>query len=125
VSRLIKRYFLKKGQVMSKYASVVIRNPRKTKKPTSHNLEHNSRLTPDPNYMLPSELRLKNYNLYTVLDAMDTWDEWQTEIGDLYKGQHLKGRQIRSDAVRLDEGLIVLSEEQVDNCNADDIWEKM
>ena len=110
---------------MSRFVSVVIRNPRKTKKPTSHNLRHNSRLTPDPNYMLPRELRLKNYNLYTVSDATKTWDEWQTEIGDLYKEQHLKGRQIRSDAVRLEEGLIVLSEEQVDNCNADDIWEKM
>ena len=110
---------------MSRFVSVVIRNPRKTKQPTTHNLRHNSRLTPDPNYMLPRELRLKNYNLYTVFDASKTWGEWETEIGDLYKEQHLKGRQIRSDAVRLDEGLIVLSEEQVNNCKPDDIWEKM
>lgn len=108
---------------MAKFASVKIRERGKIKAPTLHSILHNSRIGKEATYLLPKEYRRSNYHASKISNATKTWENWVAVIENRYKNAHK--RKLRSDAVRIEEGLIVLSDEQVRNCNPDQIWEKM
>ena len=108
---------------MAKFASVKIRERKKIKPPTMHSILHNSRIGKEATYLLPKKHRHDNYHLNKISNATKTWNDWTQKIEQRYQDKH--GRKLRSDAVRIEEGLIVLSDEQVRQCNPDEIWEKM
>ncbi len=108
---------------MSKFVSVKIRERKKTAPPNLHSLLHNLRYGKLPSYLLPKELRQENYHLHPTMSAEKNWNKWNDEIQARYTKEHK--RKMRSDSVALEEGLIILSDEQVRNCNPDEIWEKM
>jgi hypothetical protein len=107
---------------MSKFASVKIRDRKKIKPPSLHSLLHNQRLSADANYLLPTEYRKDNYHLSPISNATKVWNTWESEIQERYKKAH--NRKMRSDAIAIEEGLIVLSTEQVEQCDPDQIWKK-
>ena len=111
------------GEIMAKFASVKIRERKKIKPPTMHSVLHNSRIGKEATYLLPKKHRHDNYHLHKISNANKTWNDWTQKIEQRYQDKH--GRKLRSDAVRIEEGLIVLSDEQVRQCNPDEIWEKM
>ena len=51
---------------------------------------------------------------------LKVWRDWEQQIKTRYKNEH--NRILRSDAITIEEGLIVLSDEQVKKCSSDDIW---
>jgi hypothetical protein len=108
--------------MMSKFASVKIRDRKKIKPPSLHSLLHNQRLSADANYLLPTEYRKDNYHLNPISNATKVWNEWNNKIQERYKKSHK--RKMRSDAISIEEGLIVLSAEQVEQCDPDAIWKK-
>ena len=108
---------------MAKFASVKIRERGKIKAPTLHSILHNSRIGKEATYLLPKEYRRSNYHASKISNATKTWENWVAAIENRYKNAHK--RKLRSDAVRIEEGLIVLSDEQVRNCDPDQIWAKM
>ncbi|HIA03348.1 MAG TPA: hypothetical protein EYN66_15810 [Myxococcales bacterium] len=108
---------------MARFASVKIRERGKIKAPTLHSILHNSRIGKEATYLLPKEFRRSNYHAAKISNATKTWENWVAVIEDRYRNAH--NRKLRSDAVRIEEGLIVLSDEQVRNCDPDQIWQKM
>jgi len=106
---------------MSQYASMKKRT-KDAKAPCPSTLIHNARLDKNIEYLLPKHLRLKNYHMTPISNATKTFNSWKRENEDRYK--KIKNRKLRSDAHRLESLLIILSEEQVDKCKPDDIWER-
>ena len=105
---------------MAKFASIKIRERKDIKPPTIHSLLHNNRLTADPSYLLDKEYRQDNYHLTKFSNATKVWSDWEQQIYTRYEKEN--NRILRSDAITIEEGLIVLSDEQVKKCSSDDIW---
>ena len=108
---------------MANFASVKIRERKKIAPPSLHSILHNSRIGKEATYLLPQEYRHENFHSKKISNANGTWDRWVEEIEQRYQAAH--NRKLRSDAVRIEEGLIVLSDEQVRNSEPAEIWEKM
>lgn len=108
---------------MAKFASVKIRERKKIKAPSMHSILHNNRVGKEATYLLPKEYRHPNYHSHKISNANKVWGEWVEKIEKRYNEVHK--RKLRSDAVRIEEGLIVLSAEQVKQCSPDEIWSKM
>ena len=108
---------------MAKFASIKIRERKKIKAPTIHSLLHNNRIGKEATYLLPKKYRHDNYHDKKISNANKVWAEWIEKIEKRYNEVHK--RKLRSDAVRIEEGLIVLSAEQVKQCSPDLIWAKM
>ncbi len=106
---------------MARYASVK-RRTKDAKAPCIATLIHNARLDKNIEYLLPKHLRLSNYHLTPISNAKKTFTVWKKENEDRY--QKINGRKLRKDARKLESILIILSEEQVNKCHPDEIWEK-
>ena len=106
---------------MSQYASVKKRT-KDAKAPCPFTFIHNARLDKNIEYLLPKHLRLKNYHMTSISNATKTFNSWKRENEDRY--EKIRNRKLRSDAHRLESLLIILSEEQVNKCNPNEIWER-
>ena len=104
---------------MAKFASVKHRKRSETKPPGEFNLVHNSRLH-EPSYLLPEKHRKPNFHLTKISNAKKTIETWKNEAKNLYNKFHK--RKMRSDAMPLEESILILSEEQVNQCDPDAIF---
>lgn len=106
---------------MSKFVAIK-RRTKDAKPPSSSTLRHNQRIGKEPSYLLPEHLRKKNYHLIRTPKPVPVFNSWKKENEKRYEEK--RGRKLRSDASRMESLLIILSEEQVELCNPDDIWKK-
>jgi len=104
---------------MAQYASIK-RRPKAEAKPSPGTLAHNQRLANNID-LLPKEHRLPNYHLNKLSNVTKVFNNWKTINEERY--QDINGRKLRSDAHRLESLAIILSQEQVNKCNPNDIWE--
>jgi len=103
---------------MKKYASVKVR-PKTEAKPSPATLAHNQRLSKNIE-LLPKQHRRPNYHLNRLSNVTKVFNDWKLENEERY--QKINGRKLRSDAHRLESIAIVLSGEQVKECDPDEIW---
>ena len=105
---------------MAKYASIKTR-PRTEAKPSPGTLAHNQRLAKNID-LLPTEHQQENYHMNRLSNVSKVFQEWKIENEERY--QKINNRKLRSDAHRLESLAIILSGEQVKECDSDAIWEK-
>lgn len=108
---------------MAKYASFKRRGKKDTA-PNAKTRRHNLRTGRDEKHFLPKNMRLPNYHLHPIPGGAvnEVVARQIKENEDRY--QEKNNRRLRSDAVRIESALLILSEEQVANCNPDEIWQK-
>ncbi|WP_456391210.1 plasmid recombination protein, partial [Hydrogenimonas sp.] len=101
---------------MANSCSVILRS-RKTKAPNAGNLVHNAGLK-SANYWLdykPDLMQLEK--IKSTKEANEKWRAWIEAIEENYKKN--KERKLRSDAVRIEEGLIVVGKDVVGRENSE------
>jgi len=112
---------IKKGLKMSNYICIK-RRTTDAAVPSINTLKHNQRLQVKIDYLLPKFQRKRNYHFVKIENAEDAFSRLKKANETRY--QNINKRKLRSDANRLESLLIILSEEQVNRCNPDDIWRK-
>ena len=96
---------------MANANSVIIRNSKKSSTPSAANLAHNSTLR-KANYWLDKDKEiLQSYKPKDLKEVNRIWQNWCNMARARYLQKHK--RQIRADAVLIEEGLIVIGKDVV------------
>ena len=92
---------------MANANAIIIRKPKLYKIPTSSNLAHNSGISPATYWLFDSKSILQNIKFNDRKEIDDLWKKWEEEAKIRYKNNPLHKRSLKSNAVIIEEGLIV------------------
>ena len=93
---------------MANANAVIIRKPKIYKIPTSSNLAHNSGLTQATYWLNDGKDIIQSIKLKDMGEINNIWKKWEEEAKDRYKNNPLNKRSLKSNAVIVEEGLIVI-----------------
>ena len=92
---------------MANANAIIIRKPKVYKIPTSSNLAHNSGINKATYWLFHSKSILQNIKFKDRHEIDAIWKKWEEEARTRYKNNPLHKRSLRSNAVIIEEGLIV------------------
>lgn len=93
---------------MSNANAVIIRKPKLYKVPTTSNLAHNSGVTQATYWLHDGKDIIQSIKLKDMREINNIWKKWEEEAKDRYKNNPLNKRALKSNAVIVEEGLIVI-----------------
>jgi hypothetical protein len=108
---------------MARYASFKRRGKSDTA-PNEKTRLHNSRSGRAEKHFLPEHFRKPNYHLHPLKRGQIKEQVLKEKRENEERYFKKNNRKLRSDAVRVESALLILSEEQVAKCDPDKIWEK-
>ena len=102
---------------MANANAVIIRKAKLYPRPSLHNLLHNSGLIL-ATYWIKSVVNIKQApKIKNQEEAIKIWDKWIIILRERYKKNNKNKRELRSDAIIIEEGLIVIGRDVVANEN--------
>ena len=93
---------------MANANAIIIRKAKIYKKPSLHNLLHNVGLITATYWIKNASNIIQNKKFKTEAEANVNWNEWIANSRKIYKEKSKTKRELRSDAVIIEEGLIVI-----------------
>lgn len=93
---------------MSNANAVIIRKPKLYKVPTSTNLAHNSGITQATYWLNDGKDIIQSIKFKDMEEINNIWKKWEEEARTRYKNNLSNKRALRSNAVIVEEGLIVI-----------------
>ncbi len=93
---------------MANANAVIIRKPKIYKIPTSSNLAHNSGITQATYWLNDGKDIIQSIKLKDMGEINNIWKKWEEEAKDRYKNNPLNKRSLKSNAVIVEEGLVVI-----------------
>ncbi len=102
---------------MANANSVLIRSTKNYKTPSASNLAHDCGLKVATYWLDKNPDLAQSQNIDSYAKVNEVWNQWLNESKELYSKKHQ--RQIRDDAVIIEEGLIVIGSDVEDRDNLD------
>ena len=102
---------------MANANAVIIRKAKLYKRPSIHNLLHNCGLILATYWIKSIENMKQHPKIQNQEEANKKWNEWISILRKRYKQNNKNKRELRSDAVIIEEGLIVIGRDVVANEN--------
>lgn len=102
---------------MANANAVIIRKAKLYKRPGLHNLLHNCGLILATYWIKSIENMKQHPQIQNQEEANKKWNEWISILRKRYKQNNKNKRELRSDAVIIEEGLIVIGRDVVANQN--------
>lgn len=102
---------------MANANSISIRSTKNYKTPSASNLAHNCGLKVATYWLDKNPDLAQSQKIDSYKEVNEIWNQWITEAKELYSKTHQ--RQIRDDAVIIEEGLIVIGSDVEDRDNLD------
>ncbi|MCT7603023.1 hypothetical protein N5U17_02170 [Aliarcobacter butzleri] len=102
---------------MANANAVIIRKAKLYKRPSIHNLLHNCGLILATYWIKSIENMKQHPKIQNQEEANKKWNEWISILRKRYKQNNKNKRELRSDAVIIEEGLIVIGRDVVANQN--------
>ena len=102
---------------MANANAVIIRKAKLYKRPGLHNLLHNCGLILATYWIKSIENMKQHPKIQNQEEANKKWNEWISILRKRYKQNNKNKRELRSDAVIIEEGLIVIGRDVVANQN--------
>ena len=93
---------------MANANAVIIRKPKIYKIPTSSNLAHNSGITQATYWLNNGKDIIQSIKFKDMEEINNIWKKWEEEARTRYKNNLSNKRALRSNAVIVEEGLIVI-----------------
>ncbi len=93
---------------MANANAVIIRKAKIYKIPTSSNLAHNSGVTQATYWLNNGKDMIQNIKFKDMEEINNIWKKWEEEAKSRYKNNPLNKRALKSNAVIVEEGLIVI-----------------
>ena len=93
---------------MANANAVIIRKPKIYKIPTSSNLAHNSGITQATYWLNNGKDIIQSIKFKDKEELDSIWRKWEEEAKDRYKNNPINKRALKSNAVIVEEGLIVI-----------------
>ena len=93
---------------MANANAVIIRKPKIYKIPTSSNLAHNSGLTQATYWLNDGKDIIQSIRFKDKEELDSIWRKWEEEAKSRYKNNPINKRALKSNAVIVEEGLIVI-----------------
>ena len=93
---------------MANANAVIIRKAKIYKIPTSSNLAHNSGVTLATYWLNNGKDMIQNIKFKDMEEINNIWKKWEEEAKSRYKNNPLNKRALKSNAVIVEEGLIVI-----------------
>ena len=93
---------------MANANAVIIRKPKLYKIPTTSNLAHNSGLTQATYWLNNGKDMIQSIKFKDKEELDSIWRKWEEEAKSRYKNNPLNKRALKSNAVIVEEGLIVI-----------------
>lgn len=93
---------------MANTNAVIIRKPKLYKIPTTLNLAHNSGINRATYWLNDGKNIIQNIKFDNKEEIDNIWEKWQEEAKARYKNNPLSKRVLKSNAVIVEEGLIVI-----------------
>lgn len=93
---------------MANANAVIIRKPKLYKVPTTSNLAHNSGVTQATYWLHDGKDIIQSIKLKDMGEINNIWKKWEEEAKDRYKNNPLNKRSLKSNAVIVEEGLVVI-----------------
>lgn len=93
---------------MANANAVIIRKPKIYKIPTSSNLAHNSGVTQATYWLNDGKDIIQSIKFKDMGEINNIWKKWEEEAKSRYKNNPLNKRALKSNAVIVEEGLIVI-----------------
>ncbi|WNL34465.1 hypothetical protein QT384_10265 [Arcobacter cryaerophilus gv. pseudocryaerophilus] len=93
---------------MANANAVIIRKPKIYKIPTSSNLAHNSGVTQATYWLHDGKDITQSIKLKDMGEINNIWKKWEEEAKSRYKNNPLNKRALKSNAVIVEEGLIII-----------------
>lgn len=105
---------------MANAVSVILR-PRKNARPSAANLVHNSGLKSASYWLEKNPQLYQSFRPQDIREANEIWRNWIKEIEENY--QRKRGRKLRNDAIRIEEGLLVVGKDVQGREDPAMVWE--
>lgn len=93
---------------MSNANAVIIRKPKLYKIPTSSNLAHNSGITQATYWLNNGKDIIQSIKFKDKEELDSIWRKWEEEAKSRYKNNSVNKRALKSNAVIVEEGLIII-----------------
>ena len=93
---------------MANANAVIIRKPKLYKIPTTSNLAHNSGLTQATYWLNNGKDMIQSIKFKDKEELDSIWKKWEEEAKSRYKNNPLNKRALKSNAVIVEEGLVVI-----------------
>lgn len=93
---------------MANTNAVIIRKPKLYKIPTTLNLAHNSGINRATYWLNDGKNIIQSIKFNDKEEIDNIWEKWQEEAKARYKNNPLSKRTLKSNAVIVEEGLIVI-----------------
>lgn len=93
---------------MANANAVIIRKPKLYKIPTTSNLAHNSGLTQATYWLNNGKDMIQSIKFKDKEELDSVWRKWEEEAKSRYKNNPLNKRALKSNAVIVEEGLVVI-----------------
>jgi hypothetical protein len=93
---------------MANANAVIIRKPKLYKIPTTSNLAHNSGLTQATYWLYNGKDMMQSRKFKDIEEINNIWRKWEEEARARYKNNPINKRALKSNAVIVEEGLIVI-----------------
>ena len=93
---------------MANANAVIIRKPKLYKIPTTSNLAHNSGLTQATYWLNNGKDMIQSIKFKDKEELDSIWRKWEEEAKSRYKNNPLNKRSLKSNAVIVEEGLVVI-----------------
>lgn len=93
---------------MANANAVIIRKPKIYKIPTTSNLAHNSGVTQATYWLHDGKDITQSIKLKDMGEINNIWKKWEEEAKSRYKNNPLNKRALKSNAVIVEEGLVVI-----------------
>ena len=93
---------------MANANAVIIRKPKLYKIPTTSNLAHNSGLTQATYWLNNGKDMIQSIKFKDKEELDSIWRKWEEEAKSRYKNNPLNKRALKSNAVIVEEGLVVI-----------------
>lgn len=105
---------------MANAISVILRS-RKSGRPSAANLIHNSGLKAASYWLKKDPELYQTFRPKNTRNANEIWRNWIKEIEENY--QQKRNRKLRNDAIRIEEGLLVVGKDVQDRDDPAKVWE--
>ncbi|WP_066403406.1 hypothetical protein [Aliarcobacter cryaerophilus] len=93
---------------MANANAVIIRKPKIYKIPTTSNLAHNSGVTQATYWLHDGKDITQSIKLKDMGEINNIWKKWEEEAKNRYKNNSVNKRALKSNAIIVEEGLIVI-----------------
>lgn len=93
---------------MANANAVIIRKPKIYKIPTSSNLAHNAGITQATYWLNNGKDMIQSIKFKDMEEINNIWKKWEEDAKTRYKNNPLNKRSLKSNAVIVEEGLVVI-----------------